>query len=170
MTRHITGVNYATLYLRREADPGPYVTSAALITPEAGGDFGAAALAAVEDDRWILTLCGYGDCRPVADVADMLRRCRDELPEEFGRVAANEPLGDVVTYRQADSRRHDYARAGRLPAGLIAVGDAVASFNPIYGQGISAAALHASCLDLFLREGHDLSRPARCPTGSPAPP
>jgi len=37
-----------------------------------------------------------------------------------------------------------------VPARLVSVGDAVASFNPIYGQGLSSAALHASCLAEYL--------------------
>ncbi|MET7994282.1 hypothetical protein ABZU76_25640 [Amycolatopsis sp. NPDC005232] len=42
----------------------------------------------------------------------------------------------------------------------MATGDAVASFNPIYGQGMSCAALHASCLSEYLRTGPDLAVPA----------
>jgi len=76
-------------------------------------------------------------------------------------VVANEMLGGVVTYHQADSRRRDWSRAARLPARLLAVGDAVASFNPVYGQGMSAAALHASCLSLLLHSGADLDAPPR---------
>jgi 2-polyprenyl-6-methoxyphenol hydroxylase-like FAD-dependent oxidoreductase len=44
---------------------------------------------------------------------------------------------------------------------LIAAGDAVASFNPIYGQGMTSAALHASCLSAYLRSEPALDQPAR---------
>lgn len=55
-----------------------------------------------------------------------------------------------MTYRQADSRRRDFTVLEHYPARLVSVGDAVASFNPIYGQGMSSAALHASCLSDYL--------------------
>jgi 2-polyprenyl-6-methoxyphenol hydroxylase-like FAD-dependent oxidoreductase len=76
-------------------------------------------------------------------------------------VASKKALGDVRTYRQADSRRRDFHALTRLPARLVATGDSVASFNPIYGQGMSSAALHASCLSEYLRTAPDLNQPAR---------
>ena len=68
--------------------------------------------------------------------------------------------GEIFTYHQADSRRRDFAGLARFPSGLLSVGDAVASFNPIYAQGISAAALHASCLSEYLRNEPVPGRPA----------
>lgn len=47
-----------------------------------------------------------------------------------------------------------------MPARLVSVGDSVASFNPIYGQGMSSAALHASCLSQYLGTGPDIRVPA----------
>ena len=107
---------------------------------------------AVEGNRWIMLVAGYDDDRPSRDVADFTARCRDHFPAMFGDIAEHgERIGDVITYHQADSRRRDFHEVDRLPAGLIAAGDAVASFNPIYGQGMTSAALHASCLSEYLR-------------------
>ncbi|MFK3985258.1 FAD-dependent oxidoreductase [Micromonospora sp. NPDC050397] len=161
LIRQVSGVNYATIFLRRQDGPAPYDTSLAIVSPRVGGDFGMAFFGAVENDRWILTMAGYGECRPGATVEDMLRRCREDLPAPFGQLADNEPVTDVTTYRIADSRRRDFLGTPHLPAGLIAVGDAVASFNPVYGQGISSATLHASCLSMFLHSGQPISEPAR---------
>ncbi|RKN23777.1 FAD-dependent oxidoreductase [Micromonospora musae] len=108
----------------------------------------------VENDRWMMLVAGYDDDRPSRDVADFTARCRKHYPEMFGDIAERgEMLGEVITYHQADSRRRDFHKLDRLPAGLVAVGDAVASFNPVYGQGMTSAMLHASCLSAYLRSG-----------------
>ena len=161
MTRVVTGVNYATAFFRRP--PGTPALGLAMNVSGSseGGAASGAIFMTVEDDRYIVVQGGYGDFRPGSTAEDMVDRCRRVHPEPFGRVASGEMLGDVSTYRQADSRRRDFSACERLPARLVPVGDAVASFNPLYAQGISSAALHASALAAYLQSGPDLDRPAR---------
>ncbi|MFF4880804.1 FAD-dependent oxidoreductase [Micromonospora sp. NPDC000668] len=116
----------------------------------------------VEGNRWIMLVAGYDEDRPSRDVADFTARCREHYPRMFGDIAEHgEMLGGVVTYHQADSRRRDFHKLDRMPAGLVAAGDAVASFNPVYGQGMTSATLHASCLSAYLRSNPELDEPAR---------
>ncbi|MCO1597019.1 FAD-dependent oxidoreductase [Micromonospora sp. RHAY321] len=116
----------------------------------------------VEGDRWIMLVAGYDEDRPSRDVADFTARCREHYPPMFGDIAEHgQMIGGVVTYHQADSRRRDFHRLDRMPAGLVAAGDAVASFNPVYGQGMTSATLHASCLSAYLRSDPKLDEPAR---------
>ncbi|MEU2855987.1 hypothetical protein [Streptomyces syringium] len=109
------------------------------------------ALAAVEGNRWTVVLAGYTDYRPGRDPEEFLtrmRRCVAPLQMVADQCAMD---GEVKTYHFRESIRRDYTRLTRLPGGLVAVGDSVASVNPIYGQGLTLAALQASALSAYLR-------------------
>lgn len=154
-------LNYATALLRR-GDGDPELSAVlALRAPAVSAGVAAAVLSWVEGDRWQLGMAGYVDCRPGHTAEDLVRRCKMEFPPEFGQVADNEILGEIRSFRHADSLRRDFHAPIRMPARLAALGDAVAASNPIYGQGIASAALQASCLSEYLRSDPDLSRPAR---------
>jgi 2-polyprenyl-6-methoxyphenol hydroxylase-like FAD-dependent oxidoreductase len=160
MTRMTVNINYATAAFRRPESAPELLSVLALWGPRAGGDFGGAVFTPVEENRFLVMFGGYGDCRPGHTTEDLIRRCREDLPPEFAPVVGNELVREVRTYRQADSRRCDFAGLTRFPARLAALGDAVASFNPIYGQGMSSAAMHASALSLYLRSAPDLATAA----------
>ncbi|MCO6007086.1 hypothetical protein NE236_19070 [Actinoallomurus purpureus] len=154
-------LNYATAGFRRGGGPPGATTVQAIVLPQEGRQAGTSVLTAVEGDRWAVLLSGFAADRPTRDPDDFRERCR-RLPPMFAEVVDEcQMSGPVATYRQSDARRRDFHLMHHLPAGLVAVGDAVASFNPIYGQGMSSAALHASCLSAYLRSVTSLSEPAR---------
>ncbi|WP_234042589.1 NAD(P)/FAD-dependent oxidoreductase [Streptomyces marianii] len=111
------------------------------------------ALTAVEDNRWAVVLAGYSHHRPGRDADGFrarMRRCVAPLRE----VANNCPMvGDVRPFHFRESQRRNFTRLDRFPGGLAAVGDSVASVNPIYGQGLTLATLQASALSAHLRAG-----------------
>jgi 2-polyprenyl-6-methoxyphenol hydroxylase-like FAD-dependent oxidoreductase len=154
-------LNYATALLRREGGDPDINAVVALRSPDRSADVAGAAICQVEGARWMIMMAGYVDHRPGRTADDLVRMCRTEFPPEFGEVAGKEILGDVRPYRHAENLRRDFHALARMPARLVVMGDAVASFNPVYGQGMSSAALHASCLSEYLRSDPDLSRPAR---------
>ncbi|WP_306207696.1 FAD-dependent oxidoreductase [Actinoplanes sp. RD1] len=151
-------IHYATAYLRR-SDPHPALTAAISRCSPTYPRQHISALNAVEDNRWTVLLAAYGDDRPSSDPGDFRARCA-HLPAVFGQIAEREPIDHIETYHQGDARRRHYERVTRLPARLVSLGDAVASFNPIYGQGMSSAALQASCLSEYLCGRPDLTEPA----------
>ncbi|MET0417554.1 MAG: FAD-dependent oxidoreductase [Actinoplanes sp.] len=153
-------LNYATALFKRPPNPDVWV-AIAIDNPAPGRTARIGGFTPIEGDRWTMLVSGYDDDRPSRDADDYRRRCVEDFPADFGNVASTaEPAGDVVTYHQADSRRRDFHLLRRFPARLVAAGDAVASFNPVYGQGMTSAMLHASCLSEYLRGGPDLDRPA----------
>ena len=61
-------------------------------------------------------------------------------------MASSEPLGPPVTHRFPANQRRHVERMRRFPLGWVLLGDAVSSFDPVYGQGITSAAMQAHAL------------------------
>ncbi|BCY08154.1 NAD(P)/FAD-dependent oxidoreductase [Actinoplanes sp. L3-i22] len=153
-------LNYATKLFRRPAD-APVWTCISIANPGPGKTARIGGFTPIEGDRWTMLVSGYADDRPGRDDEEYRERCVRDFPADFGDVATTAgSAGAVVTYHQADSRRRDFHTLRRFPARLVAAGDAVASFNPVYGQGMTSAMLHASCLSEYLRGNPDLAKPA----------
>ncbi|MDW4910068.1 FAD-dependent monooxygenase [Streptomyces sp. ADMS] len=113
----------------------------------------------IEGDRWMVSLAGTRGGEPPADPEGFLQYTLDLPHPIVGQlISGAEPLTDVFISRSTSNARRYLEKAHHWPEGFVVLGDALATFNPAYGQGMSVAALGARALSRELQRA-DLAVP-----------
>lgn len=148
------GMSYTTRHFRRRpTDAGGDLAIIVSATPPIRR---VAAALAQEGDRWTVTLAGYLGERAPTDLAGFVEFALG-LPvrDVYDLIKDAEPLDDGITASFPTSVRRRYEKVRRFPERYVVVADGVCSFNPVYGQGMSVAAVEATLLEAVIGEGLD---------------
>jgi 2-polyprenyl-6-methoxyphenol hydroxylase-like FAD-dependent oxidoreductase len=144
-------VGYTTCFFRRP--PGFAADWKMLILiPQPPHETRMGLLLPMEGDQWMVSWCGWHRDYAPTDRAGFLEYARTlPVPDLYHAIKDAEPVTPIAAHKIPSNQWRHYERMARFPEGLAILGDALCSFNPTYGQGMTAAALDVTVLETCLR-------------------
>jgi len=135
-------VGYATrMYKKPDGFDKPWNI---VYMPAKAPDTRGGAVFEVEGGVWMISLGGYAEDYPPNDEAGFIEYAKSlPEPDVYEAILSAQPLSDVVGYRRTLNVMRHYEKMPRFPEHFAVTGDAACGFNPVYGQGMTAAAMGA---------------------------
>ncbi|WP_103501338.1 MULTISPECIES: NAD(P)/FAD-dependent oxidoreductase [unclassified Streptomyces] len=146
------GLGYVTQNYKMTVDP--YNGDLAIIAAASPDVPRGVIFTKTEGDTTLMTVYGILGDHPPTDQQGLSEFVKGlPIPDIHEALKHAEPLDEPVAFRFPTTQRRRYERMARLPAGLLAIGDAVSCFNPVYAQGMTVAAISALTLRNHLHSG-----------------
>ena len=143
------------IYERQKGDLGG--ASMLVINPGPMPNLRCGLIFPIEGDRWVVTLAGWNGDHPQADDAGFLGYARSlPAPDLYDTIVDREPLTQIGVFKVPAVRRFRYDKLDSLPEGFLAVGDAVCSFNPTFGQGMASAVMQADVINTAIGQHRNI--------------
>jgi flavin-dependent dehydrogenase len=147
-------IGYTTRNYKVPANRGENMAVIVVEASPATGHFTGGVLKRIENDIWTVCLASVGGYYPPTDPAEFEAGLRSLLicPVLADMLQGAEPVSEPRGYRIPECVRHHYERMEEWPSGLLVLGDALCHFDPVYGQGMTLAAIEVETLAASLSE------------------
>ncbi len=110
-------------------------------------------LCPIENGLWQVNLIGVGKDSPPVDEEGYRAFAKSLRSKEIEQALTHGiPAGPIRVFRRTANVLREYHRLQSWPRGVVALGDSVCSFNPVYGQGMTVAILGGLLLEKFLQK------------------
>ncbi len=141
-------IAYTSVFLRPH-DPSAFQEVGFFVThPQRGGG-----LVRMEQGLWLASVAGRHGDYPPRDLAGFMSFAQSLGQPLFSHLLTQaDAISEPAAYRFNQSVRRRFELLTRFPEGLLPIGDTVCHYNPLYGQGMTAACRQANALRRILSE------------------